>query len=279
VSLRALVVDDEPLCRERIRSMLARWPQFTTVEECAFGTDAVARLRGADFDLLFLDVAMPDRNGFEVLEQAGLDRVRLVIFITAYADYAVDAFEIHAFDYLLKPVDLRRFGEAVDRAVDALSCGDASGARRGEAPPRLSSTVPFGDASTASRLGRLLETVRPSPDGWAERLLVHKGPHLVFVQTSDVDWFESAGNYVDVRVGRETYVLRQSLVQLEAQLEGDLFVRIHRHLVVNLDALRALRGEAGECVAVLRTGETLVVSRRCRQKLESRFTARRQRRA
>ena len=275
MSLRALVVDDEPLCRERIRSMLARWPQFTTVEDCAFGTDAVARLRGADFDLLFLDVAMPDRSGFEVLEQAGLDRVRLVIFVTAYADYAVDAFEIHAFDYLLKPVDLRRFCEAVDRAVGALSCGDASGARRGEAPPHFSSTVPFGDASTASRLGRLLETVRPS----AERLLVHKGPHLVFVQTSNVDWFESAGNYVDVRVGRETYVLRQSLVQLETQLEGDLFVRIHRHLVVNLDALRTLRGEAGECVAVLRTGKALVVSRRCRQKLESRFTARRQRRA
>jgi two-component system LytT family response regulator len=256
VSLRVLVVDDEPLCRERIRSLLVRWPQFTTVEECAFGADAVERLRGADFDLLFLDVAMPDRNGFEVLEQAGLDRVRLVIFVTAHADYAVDAFEIHAFDYLLKPVDQRRFSEAVDRAVHALASPDAS---------------------TTSRLGRLLQTVRPSPDRPAERLLVRKGPHVVFVPTSDVDWFESAGNSVHIHVGRDTYVLRQSLVQVEAQLESDRFVRIHRHLIVNLDALRGLRDEAGEHVAVLRAGATLAVSRRCRQKLESRFAARGQR--
>lgn len=251
MSLRALVVDDEPLSRERVRALLSSWPEIEVVTECGFADDAVQVLTTRDLDLLFLDVQMPDGTGFDVIERAGLERTPLVIFVTAYADYAVDAFEVHAFDYLLKPIDRARFDSAVGRALEELA--EPGGALR-------------------ERLGGLLRTVRLGQEGDAERLLVRSGTRLVFLHARDIDWFEASGNYVSVHVGRETHLMRQTIARLETRLDAAHFARIHRRALVNLDAIRELRRQGpGDCVAVLRTGERLPVSRRCRQRIEAAF--------
>ena len=252
MGIRTLIVDDEPLCRERVRSLLAPWPQIEVVGECAFGADAIRMLGAHQFDLLFLDIQMPDVTGFEVIERAGIDRTPLVIFVTAFADYAVDAFEVHALDYLLKPIERERFDRAVARALAELS--------------------EVGEPSRRERLDGLLRTVRPASSGDVERLLVRSGSRLVFVRACDVDWLEASGNYVAVHVGAETHLMRQTMARLEARLDPARFVRIHRRALVNLDALRELRSdEMGECVAVLRNGQRLPVSRRCRQRIEAAF--------
>jgi two-component system, LytTR family, response regulator len=252
VGVRTLIVDDEPLCRERVRSLLAPWPQIDIVGECAFAADAIRMLATHDLDLLLLDIQLPDASGFEVIERAGVDRTPLVIFVTAFADYAVDAFEVHALDYLLKPIERERFDRAVGRALAEL-----------DEPEK---------ASRRERLDGLLRTVRSESSGDVERLLVRSGPRLVFVRACDVDWFEANGNYVGVHVGRETHLMRQTMARLEARLDPTRFARIHRRALVNLDALRELRrDDLGECVAVLRNGERLPVSRRCRQRIEAAF--------
>jgi two-component system LytT family response regulator len=252
MSVRTLIVDDEPLCRERVRSLLESWEQIEIVGECAFGADATHVLNTQDLDLLLLDIQLPDVNGFEVIERAGIDRTPLVIFITAFADYAVDAFEVHAFDYLLKPIERGRFDGAVARALAALN---------GSEKP-----------SQRDRLGGMLRTVRPENRSDAERLLVRTGARLVFLRACDVDWFEADGNYVGVHVGGETLLMRQTMARLEARLDPAHFARIHRRALVNLDALRELRtDDLGGCIAVLRNGARLPVSRRCRRWIEAGF--------
>jgi two-component system, LytTR family, response regulator len=252
MSARALIVDDEPLCRERIRVLLGQWPQIDVVGECARGADAVAVLRSTPVELLFLDVQMPDLDGFGVLEQTGLEHAPLVVFVTAYADYAVDAFEVHAFDYLLKPIRGERFTSAVDRALQHLPQGDAHSRRQ--------------------RLGALLEEVRPAAGAYAERLVVRDGARRVFLRTADIDWFEAAGNYVTVHVGKASHLVRQSMTALERRLDPACFVRVHRRALVNLDAIREMQPDPiGEYVAVLRDGQRLPVSRRCRQRVETRL--------
>lgn len=252
MSTSALIVDDEPLCRERIRMLLQPWPQIDVVGECGLGADAVRALRSRPVDLLFLDIEMPDLDGFEVIEQADPEHTPLVIFVTGYSDYAVDAFEVHAFDYLLKPIRRERFDGAVDRALHQMS--GASGRERRE------------------RLDALAETLRPPQGGYVDRLVVRDGARWVFVRTAHVDWFEAAGNYVAVHVGGATHLIRQSMSALERRLDPAGFLRLHRRTVVNLDAVRELQPDAmGEYVALLRGGQRLPVSRRCRRKVEERF--------
>jgi two-component system LytT family response regulator len=253
--IRAVVVDDEPLCRERVRSLLASWPEIIVVGECDRGESVVRLVRSTRVDLLFLDVQLPDFDGFEALKRCGPERAPLVVFVTAFSDYAVDAFEVHAIDYLLKPIERGRFDVAVTRSLAAL---DAPGS-----PP------------PGEQLSGLLRTVRPSSEHDRERLLVRIGGRLVFVCSADVDWIESSGNYVTLHVGRQTHLMRETMARLESRLAGLGFARIHRQALVNLDALRELRpDESGEYVALLRSGQALAVSRRCRQRLEAQFSQR-----
>jgi two-component system LytT family response regulator len=252
MTVRAAIVDDEPLCRERVRTLLEGWREVEVVGECAFGADAVRLLRDTRIDLLFLDIELPDLNGFEVLEQADVERAPLVIFATAFSSYAVDAFEVYALDYLLKPIAPDRFDRAVARALGEL------------ASP--------GGPSHGERLAGVLRTVRPSADDDLERLLVRAGERLVFLRAADVDWFESAGNWVTAHVGKEAHLMRETMTRLEMRLGARRFLRIHRRALVNLDALRELRpDETGEYVALLRSGALLPVSRRCRQRIEAQF--------
>jgi two-component system LytT family response regulator len=254
-TVRAVIVDDEPLCRERVRTLLAPWPQVVVSGECRRGEDVVRLVRSTPVDLLFLDVQLPDFDGFEALKRCGPERAPLVVFVTAFSDYAVDAFEVHAIDYLLKPIERERFDVAVARSLAAL-----------EEP---------GMPPLAERLDGLLRTVRPSSDLDRDRLLVRVGGRLVFVRAADVDWIESAGNYVTLHVGREAHLMRETMVRLESRLADLGFVRIHRQALVNLDALRELRpDEDGEYLALLRSGQALAVSRRCRQRLEAQFSRR-----
>jgi two-component system LytT family response regulator len=254
-AVRTVVVDDEPLCRERVCALLETWPQIVVAGECARGENAVRLIRSTRVDLLFLDVQLPDFDGFEVLERCDPERTPLVVFVTAFSDYAVDAFEVHAIDYLLKPIERERFDVAVARSLAALE----------EPIPPL----------PAERLNGLLRTVRPSSHYDRERLLVRIGERLVFVRATDVDWIESAGNYVMLHIGRQTHLMRETMARLESRLAISGFARIHRQALVNLDALSELRpDESGEYVAQLRTGELLAVSRRCRQRLEAQFIRR-----
>lgn len=251
MSARALIVEDEPLCRERIRVLLRQWPQIDVVGECARGADAVRALRSMPVDLLFLDIQMPDLDGFQVIEQVGLERAPLVIFVTGHAAYAVDAFEIHAFDYLLKPIRRERFDSAVERALQQ---------------------IPASESDRRQRLGGLLDTMRPPQGAYAERLVVRDGARWVFLRTEEVDWFEAAGNYVTVHVGKSAHLMRQSMTGLERRLDPSTFIRVHRRTLANLDAIRELQpDDMGEYVAVLRGGQRVPVSRRCRQKVEALF--------
>jgi two-component system LytT family response regulator len=252
MSARALIVDDEPLCRERIRVLLGAWPQIQVVGECARGEEAVRHLRAAPVELLFLDVQMPDLDGFGVIERAGTERAPLVIFVTGYADYAVDAFEAHAFDYLLKPIHRERFESAVDRALQRLPRADEGARRRS--------------------LDGLLQTVRPQAGEGSDRLVVRDGARWVFLRAADIEWLEAAGNYVAVHAGKGTYLVRQTMSALERRLDPRHFLRVHRGTLVNVDAVREMApDDGGEYVAVLRTGQRLPVSRRCRQQMEARF--------
>jgi two-component system LytT family response regulator len=249
VKIRTLIVDDEPLARQRVRTLLEADPDIAVVGECADGRQAVAELRSLRPDLVFLDVQMPVLDGFGVLEALAGGPVPVVIFITAHDRYALKAFEVHALDYLLKPFDRDRFSAALERAKARVRQGTT--------------------AALDERLLELLESVqgrRPMP----ERLVVKSAGRVYFVRLEEVDWIEAAGNYVRLHVGREDHLLRESLSGLESRLDPRRFVRIHRSTIVSLEHIREIQpGFHGDHVIILRDGTELALSRSCREKLEA----------
>jgi two-component system, LytTR family, response regulator len=237
-SIQALVVDDEPLARRNLTVLLRRDPDIGCVAECASGLEAIEAIRKSKPDLVFLDVQMPECGGFDVLEMLGAELTSTVIFVTAYDEYALRAFEAGALDYLLKPFDDARFGRALRRAKDKL-------AHYLPAKPRA-----------------------------AERLAVRSQGQLLFLHVDDIDWIEAAGYYACVHVGSDTHVLRRSLSELEKDLGDEKFVRIHRSIVVNLDRIRGLELQSsGEYEVVLRSKVRLRLSRRYRKRLQERMGA------
>jgi len=240
--LSALIVDDEPLARERIRTLLADEPDIDIAGECADGREAVAAISRRAPDLLFLDVQMPELGGFEVLEAVGLDRVPAVIFVTAFDRHALRAFEVHALDYLLKPFDRERFRNAVDRARSDLASGGAHGALE----PRLLALL------------EELEAHRKR----VERVVIKSGGRVFFLRVGELDWIEAAGNYARLHVGRESHLLRETMKALESRLDPEAFVRIHRSAIVNVDRILELRASFhGEYVITLIGGHQLTSSR------------------
>jgi two-component system LytT family response regulator len=250
--IRALVVDDEPLARERVRRLLASDEEIEVIGECRDGFEAVAAINAARPDLLFLDVKMPGKDGFAVLEEVDA-AVPAVVFLTAYDKYAVRAFEACALDYVLKPFDEERFGKAVGRAKAALT--HAPEPERSPAPPAAAYAVP------------------PS-GGHLKRLLVKADGRLVFVKTDEVGWVEASGNYALLHVGQSAHLVRESLASFEVRLDPEKFLRIHRSALVNLDRVRELQPLFhGQYRVVLDDGTRLTLSRRYRVGLE-RFLAR-----
>ena len=247
--VRVVIADDEPLARERLRTLLDAQPDVCVVAECTDGPDAIAALRRETPDLLFLDIQMPGKSGFEVLEALAPKEMPVVILVTAYDQYALRAFELHAADYLLKPFDETRFRKAFDRARDRLRQGRADTVRE--------------------NLMALLAELR-SPNEYVERFVVKAGGRIVFLKARDVDWIESAGNYACLHVGSETHVLRETMASLESELDPAVFVRIHRGSIVNVDRIKELQPLFhGEFQVRLGDGTELVLSRGYRERFEA----------
>ena len=231
-SMTAVIIDDEPLGRDIIRELLRKDADVSVVAECANGHDAIAAIEDTQPDLVFLDVRMPELDGFDVLAALNMDRLPIVVFVTAYDEYAIRAFEVNAVDYLLKPFDRDRFRRAVDRAKTQV--------RRGNRPR------------------------------YPERLVVKSTGRIVFVKTDEVDWIEAEGNYVQLHVGSNSHLLRMTIGSLEHHLDPAQFVRIHRSQIVNIDRIRELKPWwHGEYHVVLKDGTRLTLSRSYRDRLTS----------
>ena len=246
-----LVVDDEPLAREKIRRMAKDDPEVRIVGECTNGAEAIEAVQALAPDLLLLDVQMPEVGGFAVLEalRSNGGHVPPVIFITAYDHYAVRAFEVHALDYLLKPFDRDRFRAAIERAKKTV--------RREQAP------------ALDERIVALLEQLR-GQQRYQERLVVKTGGRVFFLNTDEVDWVEAEGNYVSIHTGKKSYLLRETISSLEAQLDPKKFIRIHRSSIVNINRIKELQPWShGEYHVILQDGTQLTLSRSYREKLQS----------
>jgi two-component system LytT family response regulator len=252
MNMRALIVDDEPLARQRIRLLARDEPDLQILGECADAADALAAIHRTFPDLLFLDVQMPEMDGFELLRKLPTERLPVVIFTTAYDKHAVRAFEIHALDYLLKPFQPERFKAAINRARQHLANREAS--------------------SAASGLLDLLaarQNSSPSFTQYLTRLTAKTDDKVVVIKTADIDSIESAGNYVAVNAGKQTHILRETLNSLEKQLDPEKFLRVSRSAIVNLDRVKELQPMfKGEHIIVLHNGKRLAMTRGLLRDLE-----------
>jgi two-component system LytT family response regulator len=236
--IRTMVVDDEPLARSNLIVLLRRDPEIAMVGECGSGVDAAEEIHRANPDLLFLDVQMPECDGFDVLTMLGKQVPPAVVFVTAYDQYALRAFETGALDYLLKPFDTARFERALGRAKEKIA----------------------GGKGHARKL---------------ERLVIKNAGEVAFVSAAEIDWIEAADYYAALHVGAKTHLLRRSISDLEQDLDIDVFCRIHRSTMVNLERVQALKlGEDGEYRVVIRDGTELRLSRRYRKQLQCRMGVR-----
>lgn len=242
--IRALVVDDEPFARERVRRLLERDGEVAVIGECKDGYEAVTVIEEQTPDLLFLDVQMPGKDGFEVLTDISADKTPIVIFLTAYNRYAVRAFETAALDYLLKPFDEERFAKALARAKIRL-------ASLPQTEDELPTAIP--DASYTH----------------LERIIIRTGGRVLFRSTDEIDWIEAYGNYVRLHFGKSAYLLRETIGNLEARLDPANFARIHRSTIVQVNRIREMQPQlAGQYLAILRDGTKLTLSRRYRKNLK-----------
>lgn len=249
--IRAMVVDDEAMARERVVSMLKQEQDIELIGECSDGQQAVNAIAAQQPDLVFLDVQMPACDGFRVIEQVGPEKMPAVVFVTAYDEYAVRAFEVHALDYLLKPFGKERFQQALQHArthVERRRAGDLG-----------------------KRLMALVQDIKPEPQR-LDRLVVKSAGRVFFLKTDDIVWIEAAGNYVRLHLAEDSHLFRETMNGIEARLDPRRFVRIHRSRIVNSDRIKELQPWFnGEYVVVLQNGTRLTLSRGYREKLQERL--------
>ena len=257
--IRTFIVDDEPLAREGIRLLLRGDPEIEVVGEAGAGREAVAQIQHLRPDLVFLDVQMPEMTGFQVLGALAPALVPAVIFVTAYDRYALQAFEVHALDYLLKPFDDDRFGDALRRAKMHLQLSRALDLRA-QLMSLLADVEPRPAAAVAVEAAAPIDRV-------AERIAIRDGSRVVFLRTDEIDWIEAADYYVQIHAGGKSYLHRETMQSLERRLDGEQFVRIHRSAIINRKRIRELSSSRRETVVVLEGGATLKVARSQRDKL------------
>ena len=243
--IRVLLVDDEDLARQRLRALLARRSDFEVTGECSTGAEAVKEIRSNRPDLVLLDVQMPELDGFDVISEIGPHNMPAVIFTTAFDDYAIDAFEVGAVDYLLKPVDEDRFNRTLDRAARRLS----------EA----------GEGSTAGQLGTLLRklsSISPS----SERVAVKVHGKILFLDPAEIYWIQARDDVARVHLADSAYDVREPLSHLEARLPPSSFLRVHRSVIVNTSHIRAAQPfDQGDQLLILRNGKRITTGRSYRK--------------
>lgn len=265
--IRSLVVDDEPLARRRVLRLLREEPDAEVVGSAATGDEAVEAVRTLSPDLLLLDVQMPGRDGFGVLESLGADDLPHVVFVTAYDHYALRAFEVHALDYLLKPFDAARFHQAFGRAREQIRRRETREHRR-RLIGLLGELAGRGDAAGAPEAG----AAPPDAPQPVERLLVRAEGRILFLRTEEIDWVGAQGNYAELHVGAATYLIRETMGELEARLDPRRFLRVHRSTIVNLDRVRELRPWfGGDYRVALLDGTELHLSRIYRSRAAERL--------
>ena len=250
-AMRVLIVDDEPLAREKLRGFLEKEDGIEVVAECSDGKEALLAVEEHSPDALFLDVQMPELDGFEVLANLEPEHVPpAVVFVTAFDQYALKAFDVHAVDYLLKPYDRERFQAALDRArevIDQKRTGDVR-----------------------QQLERLLGDIQEKRPQFPERMVIKSSGRVVLLKVDDIDWIDAAGNYVKIHAGSETHMLRETMSRLESRLDPERFLRIHRSTIVNLERIRELQQQFhGDYLVILKGGQRLTLSRSYRERVQS----------
>jgi len=247
VRIKALIVDDEPLARDRIRELLKEHPEVEVIGEARNGQEAIAAVANHNPDLVFLDVQMPDLDGFDVLRNLDVERLPVIIFVTAYDQYALRAFDVHAVDYLTKPFDRERFARAVEQAKVFMK-----GAKEPD----------------TARILNMLQELRAGTK-YLERFAIKNGETLFFVRAEDVDAIEAQGNYVRLSLANSSHLVRDTLNNIESQINPRMFVRIHRRTIVNINRVKEVQTWGrGEYRVVLLTGAHYTLSRGYRQHFE-----------
>lgn len=245
--IKALIVDDEPLARDRIRELLKGHPEVEVIGEARNGQEAIESVTNLHPDLVFLDIQMPDLDGFDILQHLNVKQIPLVIFVTAYDQHALRAFDVHAVDYLTKPFDRKRFAEAVEQAKIFMN--------RAKEPD-------------TARILSMLQELRAGTR-YLERFAIKNGETLFFVRAEEVDAIEAQGNYVRLNLARSSHLLRDTLNNIESQINPRAFVRIHRRTIVNINRIKEVQTWGrGEYRVVLNTGAHYTLSRSYRQHFE-----------
>ncbi|MGH7540227.1 MAG: LytR/AlgR family response regulator transcription factor [Gemmatimonadota bacterium] len=277
-AIRTLIVDDEPLARDGIRGLLDEDPEIEVVGECSDGGEAARAMEELEPDLVFLDIQMPEKDGFEALEEVGTQDLPFIVFVTAYDEYAVRAFEVHALDYVLKPFDDTRFLRAVARAKQ-----EVRHRRDSEFASRVAEMLAHRDEKAANGDGRTGTSVEGRPragpkgpsedeDGHLRRMVIRRAGRVFFLDVDDIDWFEAADYYVRLHVGGDSHLVRTTMKELEASLDPGKFIRTHRSSIVRIDFIRELQPYFhGEYVVLLKDGTKLSLSRSRRKELEDKL--------
>jgi len=257
--VRTLIVDDERMARKRILTLLAADADVDVVGECTNGRDAVATIAADQPDLVFLDIQMPELDGFGVVQAVGVQRMPVTVFVTAFDQHALRAFEAHALDYLTKPFDRERFETSLGRAKQQVQLRAAANSARTAAEDR--------EPALNARLVALLSDMERRQQ-YAERLMVKNAGRVLFLRVEEIDWIEAAGSYVRLHVGRDGHLLHEGIAALMNRLDPSRFARVHRSTIVNLDRVREMQPWFhGDAVAILRDGTRLQVSRTYREAL------------
>lgn len=245
-TVKAIVVDDEPLARKAICTSLSDYSNVIVCAECANGVEAVEAIVNHKPDLVFLDIQMPEMDGFDVIQAVGIDEMPHVIFVTAFDQYAIEAFEKHAFDYLLKPYSPARFRDAMTRILGLISTEN--------------------DRNSMQQLLHVMREMQANTR-YAKRLAIRSTTRIFFLNVEEIDWIESAGNYVDIHAGNETHLLRETMANMEAKLDPEKFLRIHRSVIVNIDRIQEIQPDEYDYIVVLKDGKILGMGRKYRDKM------------
>jgi two-component system LytT family response regulator len=260
-TLKAIVVDDEKLARRGMVLRLAEMPEIDVIEQCTNGEEAVKAIASLSPDLVFLDIQMPGMDGFDVVCELQADAMPLIIFVTAFDQYAIDAFKVHAVDYVLKPIDDDRLHQAVERAVKrhALESG-------GDSKEQLMAVVQGRNGSGATMEEAAHAT---ASDSWPERLTIKDGNEFQFIKIADIQWVDAAGDYMCVHAAGKTHIMRTTMKRLESSLNPETFIRVHRSSMVNVNCIvSAVTHTNGEYMLSLDGGAQLKVSRSFRDRIK-----------